>query len=267
MSADTPNPADAGPPPMLEVPAGSGAHPILLVAISANRLEESRAFYSKLFGWTTHPLTAELVASITPEGPGVALRAGVPEGFQGAVPFIVVPNVLAALTDVQDAGATIEKSPWNAPLAGMMARFADPSGTLYGLTDALTVGGAPPRLKAPFGGNPKPAPGTVCAVEMYAKDGAAAARFFGELFGWGARETMPQYVGFDPGAGVTGTFQSHTPALPGVAYIYVADVAAKIAEIEAAGGKRVGDPMAVPGMATFSYFIDPSGTTMGLIGP
>jgi predicted enzyme related to lactoylglutathione lyase len=124
-----------------------------------------------------------------------------------------------------------------------------------------------PRLVAPFGSNPKPPAGTICALEMYISDGPAAAHFFGELFGWGTRETMPQYLAFDPGAGVGGTFQSHTPTMPAVAYIYVADVGAKIVEIEATGGKRICDPMPVPGMATFGYFQDPSGTSMGLIGP
>jgi hypothetical protein len=38
-------------------------------------------------------------------------------------------------------------------------------------------------------------------------------------------------------------------------------------EIEAAGGKRTADPMSAPGMGTFGYFTDPSGTHMGPIGP
>ena len=78
---------------------------------------------------------------------------------------------------------------------------------------------------------------------------------------------MPQYLAFDPGAGIGGVFQSHTPSLPAVAYIYVTDVAAKLAEIDAAGGKRMCEPMAMPGLGCFGYFTDPSGTSMGLIGP
>jgi predicted enzyme related to lactoylglutathione lyase len=78
---------------------------------------------------------------------------------------------------------------------------------------------------------------------------------------------MPQYLGFTPDGGISGVFQSHTPSLPAVAYIYVADVAAALTEIEAAGGRRMGEPMGLPGMATFGYFADPSGTHMGLMGP
>ena len=91
----------------------------------------------------------------------------------------------------------------------------------------------------------------------------AAGAFFGAQFGWGAAATMPHYVGFDPGVGIGGVFQSHTPVSPAVAYVYVADVSATLTAIDAAGGKRMGEPMTMPGMACFGYFSDPSGTMMG----
>jgi predicted enzyme related to lactoylglutathione lyase len=65
---------------------------------------------------------------------------------------------------------------------------------------------------------------------------------------------------------VGGIFQSHTPSLSALAYIYTTDVQAKLAEIEAAGGKRMCEPMRMPG-GCFGYFKDPSDTNMGLIGP
>src|SRR5256885_10332022 len=106
----------------------------------------------------------------------------------------------------------------------------------------------------PVGSTPKPPAGAICHLEMYAADGAAAAGFFGELFGWGTLPTMPQYVAFDPGAGIGGVFQSHTPGTPAVAYIYATDVEAKVIEIESAGGKRLGQPMRMPGVACLGYF-------------
>jgi hypothetical protein len=42
----------------------------------------------------------------------------------------------------------------------------------------------------------------ICQIEMYAADGVAVARCCGELFVWGTLPTMPQYMSFDPGAGV-----------------------------------------------------------------
>jgi predicted enzyme related to lactoylglutathione lyase len=78
---------------------------------------------------------------------------------------------------------------------------------------------------------------------------------------------MPQFMAFDPGAGIGGVFQSHTAAMPAVAYIYSTNVSATLEAIQGAGGTAMGEPMRIPGMATFGYFTDPSGTNMGLIGP
>ena len=60
---------------------------------------------------------------------------------------------------------------------------------------------------------------------------------------------------------------SATPQATAMPYLYANDVVAKIAEVVAAGGQKVGEPMSMPGMATFGYFLDPSGTAVGLIGP
>jgi predicted enzyme related to lactoylglutathione lyase len=247
------------------VPTGSGKHPIAFVAISADDLAGSTAFYGRIFGWRTHAVTPEITGAATPAGPNVLLRARTPDGFPGMVPFIGVADVRAMLARVVEGGGTIDDAAKSAPVAGTVARFRDPSGTLYGLTEGVPGPLAP--IPVPFGANPKPPAGTICSVEMYSQDHTATARFFNELFEWGTRETMPQYLGFDPGGGIGGVFQSHTASLPAVAYIYVPDVPATLQQIEAAGGKRTADPMSAPGMGTFGYFSDPSGTQMGLIGP
>lgn len=251
---------------MPKVPEGNGEHPIALMVISANKLAASSAFYARLFGWQLETMSAELTGFVASAGPTGALRANIPDGFPGMVPYIRCADVDAMLARVVAAGGTIEKATWSLPMVGKLARFKDPSGTIYGLTDALSPGGAP-RIPMPFGSNPKPPAGAICSIEMYAADGAAAAKFFGGLFGWGTAATMPQYMAFDPGAGIGGVFQSHTPPAPAMPYIYVTDVKTKIAELDANGGKRMCEPMAMPGFGTFGYFTDPSGTSMGLIGP
>src|SRR5262245_34876790 len=195
-----------------KVPAGNGKHPITLVVISANNLAASGAFYAKLFGWQVHPMSAELAGIVAPAGPTAALRSNIPAGFPGMVPFIGVPDVNAMLTKLVAAGATIERAPLVVPMVGKMARFKDPAGTIYGLTDGATPGGQP-SIPMPIGSNPKPPAGAICHIEMYAADGDAANRFFGKMFGWGMLATMPQYMAFDPGAGVGGIFASHTRAL------------------------------------------------------
>ncbi len=247
------------------IPKGNGQHPVVMAAIAANDLAASTAFYRTVFGWPLMQVSPDIASAALPAGPMVTLRAKTPDGFQGVVPFIAVANVEAALQQVVGAGATIERAPWQAPMIGTLARFTDPSGTIYGL--ASPTAGAPiPHVPAPFGDAPKPPTGAVCSLEMHAGDLDAAAQFFGSQFGWGTFPTMPQYLMFDAGAGIGGVFQSHTPASRGVAYIYAASVAGTLDAIDAAGGKRMGEAMAMPGMATFGYFSDPSGTMMGLIG-
>jgi predicted enzyme related to lactoylglutathione lyase len=251
---------------MPQVPRGSGEHPITLVVVTANNLAASSTFYSKLFGWQVQPFSAELVGVVAPGGQPAALRSNVPAGFPGMVPYLGVRDVDAMLARVVAAGGAIERAAWKLPGIGKLARFKDPTGTIYGLTDAQPPG-ALPHVPMPLGPNPKPPAGAICSIEMHAGDGPAAARFFGDLFGWGTLATMPQYIAFDPGAGVGGVFQSHTPSLPALPYIYATDVEAKLAEIEAAGGKRMGEPMRMPEFGCFGYFQDPSRTNMGLIGP
>ena len=247
-----------------DVPTGSGKHPIPFVSISASDLAASTAFYERIFGWQTHGVTPGIAGAATPAGPNVSLSANTPEGFAGMVPFIAVADVHAALDRIVAAGGTVDRAPWSAPTGGPLARFKDPSGTTYGLIGGVSATLAP--IPVPFGANPKPPAGTICSIEMYSKDHTVTARFFNELFQWGTRETMPQYLGFNPGAGISGVFQSHTPSLPAVAYVHVADVAATLLEIESAGGTRTADPMSAPGLGTFGYFTDPSGSNLGLIG-
>jgi predicted enzyme related to lactoylglutathione lyase len=233
--------------------------------ISANQLVASRTFYTTVFGWQITPMSAELQAVVAPGGPPMALRAGEPDGFPGIVPFLHVPDVDAMLQRVITAGGTIERAPWTIPTMGTLARFADPSGTIYGLTNSVAPV-TPTHVPMPLGSNPKPPANTICSLEMYARDDTSP-QFFSSLFGFGTLPTMPSYVAFDVGTGIGGVYQSHTPALPAVPYIYVPDVAATLVAVDAAGGARQGDAMHMPGMGTFGYFRDPSATTMGLIGP
>src|SRR5262249_34676592 len=157
---------------MPQVPAGSGEHPIALVVVSANNLAASSAFYAKLFGWQLHPMSAELTGVVAPAGPTAALRSNVPAGFPGMVPYIRVADGRPMLAGVVAGAGTIEKAPWTVPMVGKLARFKDPRGPVYGLTDAITPGGQP-SIPMPLGSNPKPPAGAICSIEMYAADGAA----------------------------------------------------------------------------------------------
>jgi predicted enzyme related to lactoylglutathione lyase len=237
-----------------------------MITIAAPDLPASTAFYRAVFGWSLTPASPTRATVVLSSGPVVTLRGDASAGAQGVVPFVAVPDVPEAVAALTSAGATVDGAPWTLPTMGTLARIADPWGTVYGLASAPGGMAAPPHVPAPFGAAPRPPAHTVCSLELYAGDLEVVGRFVGEHWGWGTLPTMPQYLMFDPGAGIGGVFQSHTPASRGVAYLYAPDVAATLDAIEGAGGHRMGDPMAMPGMATFGYFSDPSGTMMGLIG-
>ncbi|MCC7324682.1 MAG: VOC family protein [Gemmatimonadaceae bacterium] len=240
-------------------------HTIPVVVLSASRLAESAAFYARVFGWDVRAVSDEISVVLAPAGPTMVLRRYGPSGGPAAIPFIQVDEAGQALARVVAAGATVDRLPYEVPMAGRITRFADPSGTVYGLTSANPPGANPP-VPMPMGANPRPMAGTVCHVELYSRDLSATAHFFHEQFGWEVTPTTPQYTAFNPNVGISGIWQSHTPVPSALPYIYVADVNATLAAIDAANGRHHGHAVAVPGMATFGYFTDPSGTAMGLMG-
>ncbi len=251
-----------------EVPVGTGTCPVVLVELAAADLERSAAFYRQVFRWSLHATMGDAILGTAPVGTHVVLRRPAVAPVQAVIPFVHTTDVEATLARVLAHGGTVLQATHSVDPLGKLARFRDACGTVYGLTECAWPDSMPmPRMPAPTGANPKPVADALCSLEMFAADGAAAADFFGDVFGWGSAVTMPQYMAFDPGAGMGGVFQSHTPSAPAMAYIFASDVTTKLAEVESAGGKRMGDPMAIAGFATFAYFTDPSGTAMGLIGP
>lgn len=251
-----------------QVQPGNATHPFCWIDIQARNMEASQKFYSELFGWSIMAFGPDYAMFTPPAGLMGALTAK-PEDLeqtkQGSTPYMYTPSFDADIAALREQGLTFVQEPSKVSGANV-AVFLDPAGTQYGLID--TAPQLPiPHLPPIFGGPDHPPSGTLWSLELYGGDFAAAQALFGELFGWGTLETMPQYMAFDPGAGIGGVFQSHTAILPSMPYVWVDDVPATLARVEELGGKVEGEPVAVPGMGTFGYFNDPSGTAMGLIGP
>src|SRR5207244_9087149 len=106
---------------MPKVPRGSGEHPIALVVVSAKDLAAASEFYSQLFGWQVHPMSAELAGAGAPAGPTAALRSNVPPGSPRVVPSIAVPDVDAVLARGVAAGGTGGPAAPRVPPAGQPA--------------------------------------------------------------------------------------------------------------------------------------------------
>jgi hypothetical protein len=108
-----------------------------------------------------------------------------------------------------------------------------------------------------------------CWVEFGYADKDATTKFYADLFGWRFTpfEEMPEYVFFQAPSGLMGGFngQGFGRMQQTIPYIYVPEIDAALAEIEAAGGKTIVPKMAVGGEAGhIALFTDPAGVTYGL---
>jgi hypothetical protein len=113
---------------------------------------------------------------------------------------------------------------------------------------------------------PAPRPCRVCHVEIPAPDPAGLAAFYARVFGWTTEPMGPDYVLFRDGTG-GGGFDGSAKVCEGgpVLVMGVADIDAKLREIEAAGGRTLQGKTAIgDGRGFYAYFRDPAGNRMGI---
>jgi predicted enzyme related to lactoylglutathione lyase len=256
---------------MPQAPAGKGTHPICWFEIEAKDMAAATQFYGQVFGWTFQGMGDDYMMWVAPGGLMGALTAHAEDlrRGQGSMPCIYSQDIdadIAALTALGCDFFQPKTAVGEGDFVVYTAAFHDPAGTLYGLVSMapeLPV----PAVPSGLGNGDKPPANSVSSIELYGGDFANVRKLFGDTLGWGLLDAMPQYMMFNTGGGIVGVFQSHTAGAKCMPYIYVDDVSAKLTAIEAAGGKRVGEPMSMPGMGTFGYFTDPNGVNIGLIGP
>ena len=114
--------------------------------------------------------------------------------------------------------------------------------------------------------------------ELVTTDPAAAAAFYGELFGWefatddAATEAVSEpgnygfvdqsIAGLNGGVGGGDGYERRV-----LFYVGVPDVGAALAEAERLGGTREMGPEGTPGRLVVARFTDPEGNVIGLAGP
>ncbi|MGH2541270.1 MAG: VOC family protein [Ardenticatenaceae bacterium] len=109
---------------------------------------------------------------------------------------------------------------------------------------------------------------SIVHIEIPAADRKAAARFYGELFGWEfqhVEEPVP-YSLFESGNIGGGLPDVSDYYRPGDVLVYIssADIDADLDSIESHGGQRMGDKFEIPGMGWFAFFADPTGNRLAL---
>ncbi len=110
--------------------------------------------------------------------------------------------------------------------------------------------------------------GSVCHVELFAKDLDQSARFYSELFGWTTFPHDEGYMMWEDPAGLGGGFTAAGgPTLNSAATIYmkVEDIQATLARIVIHGGVIIREKTEIGGNNGFyALFRDPAGNNVGL---
>jgi predicted enzyme related to lactoylglutathione lyase len=102
----------------------------------------------------------------------------------------------------------------------------------------------------------------VCHFDIPTKNPAKLAPFYRDVFGW-KTEVSRGYHMFRPPNSITGGLDTKVEAP--VIYVEVADIPAKLTEVERAGGKVVTPKTHIgEGFGYYAYFTDTEGNVIGL---
>jgi len=104
-------------------------------------------------------------------------------------------------------------------------------------------------------------------IEFKSSDFARTSAFYAKLFDWQTEQNASNsYMKFDSSDGPSGGWvRADLVQSPGpVAYLVVDDLAAKLDEVEAAGGRVLVRTMPFAGGGEIGLFADPDGNVLGL---
>jgi predicted enzyme related to lactoylglutathione lyase len=172
----------------------------------------------------------------------------------------------AALERAAARDGTVLYGPETVPDVGRVSVLRDPQGAVLGLF-------------TPEGEEPAPddaqAPGTFCWHELLTSDVENAKGFYGDVVGWGADDLdmgeMGTYTRWKAGGADAGgllAMPADAEAPPNwLVYVAVADAAAAVAKVEAAGGVVYVPATPIPGVGTFAVLADPQGAAFGILQP
>ncbi|MBF0480922.1 MAG: VOC family protein [Desulfovibrionaceae bacterium] len=108
-------------------------------------------------------------------------------------------------------------------------------------------------------------------VELLTNDVPKAKQFYSELFAWELEDHPGMaYTMINVGEGTGGgMMQIPMPDMPShwIAYVQVDDVAASTAKAKSLGATIVKEVSEVPGVGSFSVFVDPTGAALAMWQP
>lgn len=241
--------------------------------------EAAAAFYARLFGWeVSEPhnlyrvarLRGRDVGGIAPMPPMVA-----PAPSPGWVTHVRVDGIEATAERARAAGGSVLFGPYDAEPAGRLGVLQDPAGAVFSVWEPGSRRGAQLVNE----------PGAWAMSSLATPDPAAAAAFYGALFGWSTEEfamgedvvtmfRLPGYVGGEPEQPVSReVVATMTPAADGEPArwhvdFWVQDVDAAAAVAATDGGRVVVAPFDLP-IGRSAVLADPAGAPFSVsrMGP
>jgi len=116
-------------------------------------------------------------------------------------------------------------------------------------------------------------PGEPCWIELFTTDTARAKQFYGDLFGWTASDSGPEYGGYitferdgEPIAGMMHSDGNNGPSTWTV-YLASADATATTELAKQHGAQVFVEPMQVGDQGHMAFLADPAGATVGIWQP
>jgi predicted enzyme related to lactoylglutathione lyase len=237
----------------------------------------ARTFYQDLFGWSyfESPMGPEMppyILARLQDRDVAAIFSMMPEQrAQGVPPFwlvyVAVASVDETVPKIASLGGRVVAPPMDVPDAGRMAVAQDPAGGTFALWQA----------KNQIGTRVVGEPGSMCWVELLARDVSGAEKFYTGLFGWTAEKMSMggpiEYTVFKNGdAPVAGMMPNPAGAEENVpqnwlGYVAVTDCDGTTDKAKAKGGQVFVSPQTVPTVGRFAVLADPQGAAFGILQP
>lgn len=244
--------------------------------------DRAKQFYDDAIGWQVGEPSADLMeASADPmdyrqiaagdEFVGGVFRLSGEMVEHGARPvwlgYVGVDDVDATLRKVEELGGAVLMPAKDIPDVGRLAMVADPQGVPF----YVMRGAMEDQSSTAFSHK---AMGHCAWNELTTPDQDGALAFYGQLFGWENRESMPMgeagdYKFIHQNGDMIGAVSPQVEEGPGPGwtfYFHVPDIGAAVETVKARGGKVLHGPHEVPGGDYIIIGSDPEGVTFALVG-
>lgn len=241
--------------------------------LAASDVPAAAEFYGALFGWQFQSAGPDAggYGFFTLNGKTVAAVG--PSMEEGAAPVWTVyfqsSDADATAEAVQKAGGAVRAVPSDVFTAGRLAAFTDPTGADFAVWQPRDTKG----LDAVTDQN------TLCWTELYTTDGAAAADFYRNVFGWQTQDVpfgAGTYTVVSPASGGENASHGGIMQLPPEnlargsrsewhPYFEVADCDATTRLATDRGATALIAPMDVEGTGRLAMLTDPQGAVFAVI--